>query len=434
MALTQITTDGIKNGTITGTDLTTNVDFVDNQKLRLGTGNDLQIYHDGSHSHLNNVTGNLLIGVEGEFQVLNRQENEFRIRAHNNGGVDLYYDNTKRFETSPTGATVTGILISDGFDLLDDEFLRFGASQDFEIHHATSGTVNVINSRTGPLEIRHLAEVMAKFNDDGAVELYHNNSKKFNTRAAGIDITGDLRFDTSVTGGIVRLADNQKVFCGSGDDLQIYHDGTTNIIEGLNGNMSIRPKTGENGILLRNNGAVELYFDDSKKFETTSNGVHITGDLRLNDNEEIYLGASTDFQLFHDPSVGNIIKSAFCNLVIKDTSGTTGAIFKNSGAVELNHNGSKKFETQSAGGTLRGTQWVSDCEFVPNANNTYDLGISSLRWRNIYTNDLNLSNEGGANDVDGTWGSYTIQEGAEDLFLVNKRNGKKYKFALTEVS
>ena len=71
---------------------------------------------------------------------------------------------------------------------------------------------------------------------------------------------------------------------------------------------------------------------------------------------------------------------------------------------------------------------------LPNANNSYDLGSSSLRWRNIYTNDLNLSNEGGANDVDGTWGSYTIQEGAEDLFLVNKRNGKKYKFALTEVS
>ena len=68
------------------------------------------------------------------------------------------------------------------------------------------------------------------------------------------------------------------------------------------------------------------------------------------------------------------------------------------------------------------------------SNNTYDLGTSSTRWRNVYTNDLNLSNEGGANDVDGTWGSYTIQEGAEDLFLVNKRNGKKYKFALTEVS
>jgi hypothetical protein len=75
-----------------------------------------------------------------------------------------------------------------------------------------------------------------------------------------------------------------------------------------------------------------------------------------------------------------------------------------------------------------------DGHFYPYDNNTYDLGTSSYRWRNIYTNDLNLSNEGSSNDVDGTWGSYTIQEGAEDLFLVNKRNGKKYKFNLTEVS
>ena len=70
----------------------------------------------------------------------------------------------------------------------------------------------------------------------------------------------------------------------------------------------------------------------------------------------------------------------------------------------------------------------------PQANNTYDLGTSSTRWRNVYTNDLNLSNEGSSNDVDGTWGSYIIQEGEDDLFLINKRSGKKYKFNLTEVS
>ena len=65
---------------------------------------------------------------------------------------------------------------------------------------------------------------------------------------------------------------------------------------------------------------------------------------------------------------------------------------------------------------------------------TQDLGSSSLRWANLYTNDLNLSNEGSTNSVDGTWGSYTIQEGEDDLFLINKRSGKKYKFNLTEVS
>ena len=71
---------------------------------------------------------------------------------------------------------------------------------------------------------------------------------------------------------------------------------------------------------------------------------------------------------------------------------------------------------------------------TPAANNTYDLGSSTLRWANLYINDLNLSNKGHKNDVDGTWGSYTIQEGAENLYLINKRNGKKYKFSLMEVS
>ena len=71
---------------------------------------------------------------------------------------------------------------------------------------------------------------------------------------------------------------------------------------------------------------------------------------------------------------------------------------------------------------------------LPATNDTYDLGSTSKRWRDIFTGDLNLSNEGKSNDVDGTWGNYTIQEGESDLFLINNRTGKKYKFNLTEVS
>ena len=63
-----------------------------------------------------------------------------------------------------------------------------------------------------------------------------------------------------------------------------------------------------------------------------------------------------------------------------------------------------------------------------------DRGSTSNRWRNIYTNDLNLSNEGGANSVDGTWGDWTLQEGEDTLYMLNNRNGKKYKMNLTEVS
>jgi hypothetical protein len=61
---------------------------------------------------------------------------------------------------------------------------------------------------------------------------------------------------------------------------------------------------------------------------------------------------------------------------------------------------------------------------VPSVTNSYDLGTASLRWRNIYTQDLHLSNG---------IGDYTVVEGEEDLFLVNNKSGKTFKFALIEV-
>lgn len=72
---------------------------------------------------------------------------------------------------------------------------------------------------------------------------------------------------------------------------------------------------------------------------------------------------------------------------------------------------------------------------LPGANAAQDLGSSTLAWRNIYTNDLHLSNEGHeeGNSVDGTKGNWTIQEGEEHLYIINNKSGKKYKFALEEI-
>ena len=78
------------------------------------------------------------------------------------------------------------------------------------------------------------------------------------------------------------------------------------------------------------------------------------------------------------------------------------------GAVELYHNGSKKLETTSSGITVAGS---------------------------VTTQDMNMSNlNGSANEVDNTKGSWSIQEGSDDLFIINRVTGKKYKFNLTEVS
>ena len=84
-------------------------------------------------------------------------------------------------------------------------------------------------------------------------------------------------------------------------------------------------------------------------------------------------------------------------------------------------------------GTIQGVDLTGLHTLTPASNNVHSLGSTSLRWANIFTNDLDLSNEGGQNDIDGTWGSYKIQEGEEHLYLINRRNGKKYKFDVTEV-
>ena len=72
--------------------------------------------------------------------------------------------------------------------------------------------------------------------------------------------------------------------------------------------------------------------------------------------------------------------------------------------------------------TVTGT--TSAGQINPSTNNSFDLGTTTLRWRNIYTNDLNLSNG---------IGDYTIVEGEQDLFLYNNKSNKVYKFALIEV-
>ena len=75
-------------------------------------------------------------------------------------------------------------------------------------------------------------------------------------------------------------------------------------------------------------------------------------------------------------------------------------------------------------GGLRRAQWTTSGHFVPGATNSYDMGSTTLRWRNIYTQDLHLSNG---------IGDYTIVEGEEELYLVNNKNKKTFKFALIEV-
>jgi len=132
--------------------------------------------------------------------------------------------------------------------------------------------------------------------------------------------------------------------------------------------------------------------------------------------------SGTSIVLTQAASVSDIIV-----IIVYDVFGVADTVSKvDGGTFDGNITVSGTFTTSSTS-TFGGT-------VLPSADDTHDLGSSSKQWRDIYTGDINLNNtKTRDNEVDGTRGSWTIQEGADDLFLLNRLNGKKYKFKLEEM-
>jgi hypothetical protein len=398
MALTQISTQGIKDGTITGTDLATNVDLVDNQKLRLGTGNDLQIYHNGSNSYIDDTgTGKLFIR-SNEVRI-NKYTNEFMIRAIADGAVELYYDHSKKFETTSGGVQVTDNLnMSGGHIFLADNYkLNVGTGDDLQIYHDgtndridSSGTFLILEANNHIFRNPAGNEDYAKFLGNGAVELYYDNVKKFQTTNGGINITGSVACSGGASNNL-SLPDNGKAKFGDGDDLQIYHlssgggdsyitnsNGNLNIVNSTDGWIRLQPKSGEEGVIVKYDGAVELYHDNSKKFETTSDGVSIPTDSTF-----LRIGAGQDLDLHHN-GTNSYIRNKTGDLHIRPLVAEEGIILKPNGAVELYHDNSKKLHTHSGGITISGSIHMDD-------NNKYIAGTSD---------DLKIYHDGSNSFID----------------------------------
>lgn len=408
MGLTQVNSGGINDNSIVNADLHSAaniastklakpIDLADNEKVRFGTGSDLQIYHDGTHSRIDNNQGDLFIQSGNVVRITNSASSETAAKFFMDGACQFYHDNNQVFTTMSGGVNIIGELECDSLDV------------------------------------------------DGATDFAGNivlNGANYN--AAWDYSTSKLKFN-----------DNAKAAFGTSSDLQIYHDGTENRIVTDGPNIRIGT-SGENFAKFTNNGAVDLYYDNSRKFSTATDGVSVVGNLGLGDGGVIQCGQNSDLRIQHSGSNSfietstsstgdlyivsqgtnhDLILRADDDIFIQPQSGEAGIKVFGNGGVELFYDGQMRFQTNSSAVTMRGGgEHRCEGHFRPWANNTYDLGTNGDRWRNVYTNDLHLSNEGSTNDIDGTWGSYTIQEGEDDLFLINRRSGKKYKFNLTEVN
>jgi len=86
-------------------------------------------------------------------------------------------------------------------------------------------------------------------------------------------------------------------------------------------------------------------------------------------------------------------------------------------------------------GTIASGAITATGNIIPGADDTYDLGTSTAVWQNLYTGDLHLSNQAKnqGNIVDGTKGSWTLQEGKDDIFMINNISGEKFKINLSKI-
>ena len=470
MALTQISTQGIKDGTISSVDLadqsvtlaklphgtssndgkflranngadptfetvssiggSTGVDFDDNVKARFGTGNDLQIYHDGTNSHIDNATGALVIDVEGNTQVETNSffvltnDNENAIRAFANGAVELYHNNTKMIETDANGVKVGD---SKRYIVGDDAdgYLRYN-----------SNTVELYVAHAQPFKVSLGGETAILATANGSVDLYHNNVKRFETTNTGITISGsdttgsivqgDFRFKKAdgtqhivydASNSRMNFADNISATFGDANDLKIFHDGSNSQIreEGTGNLMLItnnqirfeKASPGEAIASFNVDGACELYHDNSKKLETTSGGIDISGDVVIDgaaggtltlggssahtsklviadnagsgngnllveggdgtdfftinsagnvkfvDNKKALFGTDADLEIFYDSSANSKIQSNG-SLTIKHQNGDKFIHCSSNSDVELYHDGTKKCNTDSQGISIQG--------------------------------------------------------------------------------
>ena len=178
------------------------LDLADDIKVRLGDGNDLELFHESATgNHIINGIGTGSLNIQNEVITLRGSSgSEVLAQFTRNASGDIYYNNTKRFETTNTGVKVTGTITADGLNVGDNEIMYFGSDFDLSIKNRTFGSFNYAEiTHTGDsLTIQSnnfIVDAVGGANmldatSGGAVNIYYSGSKKFETLGTGVTVTG----------------------------------------------------------------------------------------------------------------------------------------------------------------------------------------------------------------------------------------------------
>ena len=312
---------------------TSHLDMPDDAKIKLGDSDDLEIYHDGSAARFHSASHPFYIRSGGQFGVFKGDGSESMIVATPDAGVQLYYNNILKSETTNSGLRVHGHL-----DIEDNDQIRIGTGDDLKIYHNGSqsyiqddGTGNLnIQSNNVRINNTNGTENMALFNENGAVELFYNNSKKFETVNSGVSVTGQLYTSDYIfisNGAHLYLQDNGKARFGTASDLNIWHDGSNSRIqESGTGQLQVESNTnivfgteglGETYAQFAPNAAVTLYHNNSAKLATSSSGITVTGTVAAT----AYTGDGSALTGVSSAEIYGLNTDANGNLIVTTTNG-----------------------------------------------------------------------------------------------------------------
>ena len=188
--------------------LSTHLQLADSSELRLGTSDDLKLYHDATNSTITNTTGDLYITDSGGNIYIQAKAGEQSITAFADGQVKLYYDNAEKLASTTDGINLTGDLdLSGGVKIGSTDHylyqdsatrvsLRVGDPSGSHTYgsFANRSGVFAVGCPSGHVQIEvgneSTPDIAAKFNNNGSVELNHDGIKRLETKSTGVDLHG----------------------------------------------------------------------------------------------------------------------------------------------------------------------------------------------------------------------------------------------------
>jgi len=370
-----------------------NARFIDSVKATFGDSDDLQMFHSSGTNIIDSTVGDLIVKVS-------QDDGDIIFQSDNgSGGIDTYFrldggDARTEFEKEARWN--------------DSVEARFGTSGDLRVYH--DGTTSHITNSTGNLNILNSsddADILFRC-DDGS----GGNATYFFLDGSKADGTGNL---------YTNFPDKSHLTFGDkpNGDLQIYHDGsnsyivdngTGNLLIKASNNMFFESSAGASKIIARTGGAVDLYYNGSKKIETTNTGIDVTGGVEVSgtsrfsastrftanatfdDNSKAMFGDDSDLQIYHDGNNSYIQDNGTGDLlvyfdnefkVIKNGSSEVCIEATTDASVDLYYDNSKKLETTSTGTKTTGQMDLAALNSAPSSAS--DTGtVGEIRFTSDY--------------------------------------------------